>query len=124
MSITKQVHELWQRYSIQGNHQYKQHKRNETLHTRHDFQQILRAIQDSYEIFNLKKYSIETELSKYVWHLKENNRDFTIRWSTLKNSISHIGGPKRWNFCLEKKLSILKEKSKYLLKKRSELVSA
>ena len=31
---------------------------------------------------------------------------------------------KRCNFCLEEKLSILKEKSKYLLNKRSEIVSA
>ena len=24
------------------------------------------------------------ELSKYVWHLKENTTDFTIKWSALK----------------------------------------
>ena len=34
-----------------------------------------------------------------------------------KNSISYTGGLKRCNLCLEEKLSILKEKSKYLLKK-------
>ena len=64
--------------------------------------------------FNHKKYSNETELSKYVWHLKENNKDY----------ISYTGGSKRCNLCLEEKLSILKEKSKYLLNKRSEIVSA
>ena len=74
--------------------------------------------------FNHKKYSNETELSKYVWHLKENNTDYTIKWSIIKNSISYTGGSKRCNLCLEEKLSILKEKSKYLLNKRSEIVSA
>ena len=34
--------------------------------------------------FNHKKHSNETELSKYVWHLKENNTDFTIKWSIIK----------------------------------------
>ena len=28
--------------------------------------------------FTHKKYSNETRLSKYVWHLKENNKDFTL----------------------------------------------
>ena len=74
--------------------------------------------------FNHKKYSNETELSKYVCHLKENNTDYTIKWSITKNSISYMGGSKRCNLCLEEKLSILKEKSKYLLNKRSEIVSA
>ena len=34
--------------------------------------------------FNHKKYSNETELSKYVWRLKENNTDYTIKWSIIK----------------------------------------
>ena len=63
--------------------------------------------------FNHKEYSNETELS-----------DYTIKWSIIKKSISYTGGSKRCNLCLEEKLSILKEKSKYLLNKRSEIVSA
>ena len=53
--------------------------------------------------FNQKKYSNETELSKHVWHLKENNTDYTIKWSIIKNSISYTGGSKRCNLCLEEK---------------------
>ena len=53
--------------------------------------------------FNHKKYSNETELSKYVWHLKENNTDYTIKWSKIKNSILYTGGSKRCNLCLEEK---------------------
>ena len=35
----------------------------------------------------------------------------------------YTGGSKRCNLCLEEKLSILKEKSKYLLNKRPEIAS-
>ena len=42
----------------------------------------------------------------------------------IKNSISYTGGSKRCNLCLEETLCILKEKSKYLLNKRSEIDSA
>ena len=51
--------------------------------------------------FNHKKYSNETELSKYVWHLKENNTDYPIKWSIIKNSISFTRGSKGCNLCLE-----------------------
>ena len=74
--------------------------------------------------FTHKKYSNETELSKHVWHLKQNKTDFTIKWSIIKKSISYMGGSKRCNLCLEEKISILKEKNNCLLNKRSEIVSA
>ena len=74
--------------------------------------------------FTHKKYSNETELSKHVWHLKQNKTNFTIKWSIIKKSISYTGGSKRCNLCLEEKISILKEKNNCLLTKRSEIVSA
>ena len=74
--------------------------------------------------FTHKKYSNETELSKHVWHLKQNKTDFTIKWSIIKKPISYTGGSKRCNLCLEEKISILKEKNNCLLNKRSEIVSA
>ena len=42
--------------------------------------------------FTHKTCSNEAELSKYVWHLKENITDFTIKWSIIKNAISYTGG--------------------------------
>ena len=53
--------------------------------------------------FTHKKYPNEIELSKYVWHLKENNTVFTIKWSITKNSISYTGRSKRCNLYLEEK---------------------
>ncbi len=69
--------------------------------------------------FNHKRYSNDTELSKYIWKLKDNKQDFDITWSVLKQSISYTGGSKRCNLCLEEKLCILKDKNKQnLLKKK------
>ena len=62
-----------------------------------------------------KKYSNETELSRHIWHLKQNKTDFTIKWSIIKKSISYTGGSKSCNLCLEEKLNILKEKDNCLL---------
>ena len=75
--------------------------------------------------FQHKKYANETELSKYIWTLKNNNHNFTIKWSVLKHAFSYTGGSKRCNLCLEEKFSILNEKRKKdLLNKKSEIVSA
>jgi hypothetical protein len=54
--------------------------------------------------FNHKKYSYDTELSKYIWKLKENKQDFDITWSILKRAVSYTGGSKRCNLCLEENL--------------------
>ena len=44
--------------------------------------------------FRHKKDSNKTELSKHIWKLKENNPDYTIKWSILKHAISYTGGSK------------------------------
>ena len=61
--------------------------------------------------FTHTKYSNETEGSNHVWHLKQNKKDFTIKWSIVKKFISYTGGSKRFNLCLDEKISILKEKT-------------
>ncbi len=74
--------------------------------------------------FNHKRYSNDTELSKYIWKLKDDKQDFDITWSALKQSISYTGGSKRCNLCLEEKLCILKDKNKQNLpNKKSEIDS-
>ena len=62
--------------------------------------------------FRHKKDSNKTELSKHIWKLKENNQDYTIKWSILKHAISYTGGSKRCNLCLEEKFCILKDINK------------
>ena len=64
--------------------------------------------------FRHKKDSNKTELSKHIWKLKENNQDYTIKWSIIKHAISYTGGSKRCNLCLEEKFCILKDKTKII----------
>ena len=45
--------------------------------------------------FRLKKYSKETELSKYVWELKRKNKTTIIKWRILRK----IHAKPRFNFC-------------------------
>ena len=79
---------------------------------------LQRSVQESYQIFfthTHKKHSNKTKLSKNIWYLKENQTDFTIKWSIIKKSISHTEGSERRNLCLEEKISILKEKKQLLV---------
>ena len=78
---------------------------------------------DHIKSFNHKRCSNDTELSKYIWKLKDNKQDFDITGSVLKQSISYTGGSRRCNLCLEEKLCVLKDKNKQnLLNKKSEIV--
>ena len=65
------------------------------------------------------KYSNETELSKYIWKLKTDNRAF-IQWSIVKRVAPYTAGSRRCNLCLEEKLLIMKAKNKHFLNRRSE----
>ena len=68
-------------------------------------------------------YRNNTELSKYVWNLKEKRQNFTINWSILKRAASYSSGGKRCNLCLQEKLCILKADKSNLLNRRRELFS-
>jgi glutaredoxin-related protein len=40
--------------------------------------------------FEHKELSNKTELSKYIWTLKDNKKDFNNNWQILKRAISYI----------------------------------
>lgn len=73
--------------------------------------------------FKNKKYEKETELSKYIWELKDGNKEPMVKWSILKA----IKSPLRSTscpLCLSEKLFIINNfKNDNLLNKRSEFVS-
>ena len=73
--------------------------------------------------FRLKKYSKETELSKYVWELKRENKTAIIKWRILRK----IHAKPRFNFCklcLMEKLYINNSiGDERLLNKKSEFVN-
>ena len=67
--------------------------------------------------FNDARYENETELSKYVWKLKRNERDFDIKWSILKRVPAYTAGGKNCHLCLEEKLCLLKANKRSSLNK-------
>ena len=73
--------------------------------------------------FRNKGYKKETDLSKYIWYLKDKGEDFTIKWSVPAKASRYTCGSKRCNLCLTEKLLIAKADSRTLLNKRSEIMS-
>ena len=55
-----------------------------------------------------EKYKHETELSKHVWNLKKENRQFSIRWAIVKQTPAGRKGKRNCALCLEEKLMIMK----------------
>ena len=76
--------------------------------------------------FRHKRYEKETELSKYIWGLKNKNIDHQISWSIVRVSNTHKRDSGQCNLCIEEKLQIIRfraDTSLSLLNKRTELVS-
>ena len=53
-------------------------------------------------------YASNTELSKYVWSLKEKNKEYNIKWDIVKQVPSYKSGGKQCSLCSNEKLYILK----------------
>ena len=68
-----------------------------------------------------EKYKHETELSKHVWNLEKENRQFSIRWAIVKQTPAGRNGKQNCALCLEEKLMIMKGRSKNILNRRSEM---
>ena len=51
--------------------------------------------------FNNKTHKESTELSKYIWKLKENNTKFDLKWKILKKVKSFENGNKICRLCLK-----------------------
>ena len=68
-------------------------------------------------------YASNTELSKYVWSLKEKNKEYNIKWDIVKQVPSYKSGGKQCSLCSNEKLHILKAEKGSILNKRSELFS-
>ena len=64
-----------------------------------------------------------TELSNYIWELKENGENYTIDWLIAMKGHSYICGTRKCDLCLCEKLMFARANSASLLNKRDELVS-
>ena len=57
--------------------------------------------------FNNPTYRTDTTLSKCVWKLKEDNRQFTIKWRIIDRGAAYRPSSKRCNLCLKEKYWII-----------------
>ena len=65
----------------------------------------------------------DTELSKHLWRLKDEKKDFAISWKILTKAKSYSNLTKRCNLCNTEKFYILYKPDMATLNRRNELVS-
>jgi hypothetical protein len=73
--------------------------------------------------FRHRDKSNETELSKYIWNLKDAGTDYSIKWKVLKHAKPFSNTTQRCNLCLWEKFFIIYQPSLATLNTRNELVS-
>ena len=73
--------------------------------------------------FEKKKYATKTSLSRNLWKLKEAGIKHSIKWSIMQRARAYRGGSGQCNLCLAEKLCILNADKRFLLNKKSELIS-
>ena len=66
----------------------------------------------------------ETELSKYIWDLKDRKKSFRIKWRILRSCQPYSNESKKCNLCLQEKYFIIFRKDLSSLNKRNELASS
>ena len=74
-------------------------------------------------LFRHKKHVKETELSKYLQKLKEENADYNLQQSIKANASPYKCGTRKCDLCLTEKMIIAGSDPKKLLNKQPELVS-
>ena len=74
--------------------------------------------------FRHAKLRNSTELSKYIWTLKDNCIDHFISWRILSSHSPYSSASKRCNLCLREKFLIICQPDLSTLNKRNELVSS
>ena len=73
--------------------------------------------------FRHEKRRNETELSKHLWKLKEQNKDFTVAWKIIAKAKPYTNLTKRCNPCTSEKFFLITKPHKSTLNKRNELIS-
>ena len=82
------------------------------------FKRRLYGHRQSFKNSNLKN---ATELSKHIWHLKENNEEYELSWRIIDKAKPYNRSSNKCSICLLEKYRILMRSD--LLSSRSELVS-
>ena len=64
-----------------------------------------------------------TELSKYIWSLKDSNVNHAVKWKIVARASPYSNATKRCNLCLTEKYFIIYNPELCTLNKRNELTS-
>ena len=72
--------------------------------------------------FTNKSKEKSTELSKYIWELKNSSINYDLKWSVACKAHPYTGGTRKCDLCLTEKLAIVKADPKSLLSMRDEFV--
>ena len=75
------------------------------------------------KLCEMRDIVMKTELSKYVWELKDRNCPLRISWSIVKRTVAYSAGSRSCNLCDSEKLCTLKATKNDILNKRSEIFS-
>ena len=75
------------------------------------------------ESLNKERYKDDTELSKHIWKLKENNITYNLKWDIMKKVKKIKNGAKSCRLCLTEALEIMKNRENPL-NKRNEVMGA
>lgn len=73
--------------------------------------------------FKNEQYKNATELSKYIWSLKERKINYQIKWRKVKRARSYSNVSKKCNLCLWEKYFIICKPQMSTLNRRNELTS-
>ena len=73
--------------------------------------------------FIKEKQRNQTELSKHIWHLKEEGANYQVPWKILGKARAYTNITKTWNLCNLEKFFIICHNDLASLNKRSELIS-
>ena len=73
--------------------------------------------------FEYRSKSHHTELSKYIWHLKDTNKQYTLEWAIKKQARPYSATSGKCNLCSWEKYYIITANKKTTLNSRSELTS-
>ena len=73
--------------------------------------------------FRLSTHEHETSLSTYIWSLKDQGKEYSIRWEIAKKSTPYRCGGRSCTLCTEEKLFILQGDKNKMINSKSELIS-
>ena len=74
--------------------------------------------------FKHKAYGNDTALSKYIWQMRDSvGLEPKLKWEIIKRAPTYKPGAKSCKLCMEEKLSILMNRGKNSLNKRTEILN-